>query len=87
MANRALLYAENATQSSVTIYVGKKLKENGCVYMYNSTTLLYNRNYYNIVNLLHFNKTFLKMEKNALFLALNAGTCVDCLAQGGPNKL
>ena len=41
----------------------ENLKENGCMYMYNLITLLYNRNYYNIVNQLYFNKT-LENEKN-----------------------
>ena len=42
---------------------GKNLKENGCVSMDNGTTLLYSRNYHNILNQLYFHKT-LKMEKH-----------------------
>ena len=34
----------------------KNLKKNGCVYMYNWITLLFSRNYHNIVNQLYFNK-------------------------------
>ena len=40
----------------------KNLKENECEYMYNWITLLYSRNYDNIVNQLYFNKT-LKNDK------------------------
>ena len=39
------------------------MKENGCVNMYNWITLLYSRNYCNIVNQLYFSKT-LKNKKN-----------------------
>ena len=40
----------------------KNLKKNGCVYVYNWITLLYSRNYHNIVNQLYFNKT-LRIKK------------------------
>ena len=63
LANGDQLYStENSTQYSVIIYMGKNLKENGYVYMYNWIILLYSRNYHNIVDQLHFNKT-LKNEK------------------------
>ena len=41
----------------------KNLKENGGVYMYNCIILLYNRNYHNLVNQLHFSKTSKKILK------------------------
>ena len=64
LASGDLLYStENSTQYFVIIYWEKNLKENGYGYIYNWTTLLYSRNYHNIVNHLYFNKT-LKMEKN-----------------------
>ena len=63
LANEDLLYSiGNSTQNSVIIYMGKNMKKNWCVYMYNWVTLLYSRNYYNTVNQLYFNKT-LKNEK------------------------
>ena len=34
-----------------------------CVYIYNWVTLLYSRNYYNIVNQLYFNKKWEKKRK------------------------
>ena len=40
----------------------KNLKENVCMYMHNWITLLYSRNYYDLVNQLYVNKT-LKKEK------------------------
>ena len=43
----------------------KNLKENGCVYMYNQITLLYSRNYHNLVNQLYFNK-MLKNDKKRI---------------------
>ena len=59
MVNRDLQYSTwNSTQYSVIIYMGKESeKEWICVY-YNWISLLYGRNYYNIVNQLYFNKTF-----------------------------
>ena len=42
--------------------MGKESEKNGCVCIYNWITLLYSRNYHNIVNQLYFNKT-LKMDK------------------------
>ena len=61
MANGDLLYnTENSTQYSVTIYMGKESEREG---MCAHATLLYSRNYHNIVNPLHFNKT-LKNLKN-----------------------
>ena len=47
----------------------KNLKKNECVYMYNWITLLYSRNYYNIVNEPYFNKT-LKNRKKKEYLEL-----------------
>ena len=41
----------------------KNLKENACVYMDNWITLLYSRNYPNIVNQLHINKTLKNENK------------------------
>ena len=71
MDNGDLLYStENSTQYSMIIYVGKNQKENGCVYKCNSITLLYSRNYQNIVNKLCFNKT-LKNEKKKSFSFLS----------------
>ena len=65
MDNGDLLYStENSTQYSMKIYVGKNQKENGCVYKCNSITLLYSRNYHNIVNKLCFNKTLKNEKKN-----------------------
>ena len=61
-----LLYnTENSTQYSVIIYVGKESKENECVHMYNGITLLYSRNYHNLVNQLYFNKTLKSEDKKA----------------------
>ena len=40
----------------------KNLKKNGYVYMYNYITLLYSRNYHNIVNQLYFNRTLKKWK-------------------------
>ena len=41
----------------------KNMKKNGCVYMYNWITVLYNRNDHNIINeQQNYNKTF-KNEK------------------------
>ena len=37
---------------------GKNLKENGFVYVDDGITLLYSRNYHDLVNQLHLNKTF-----------------------------
>ena len=42
--------------------LGKNLKENGYVHMYNWITLLYSRNYHNIVNELYFNKALRKWK-------------------------
>ena len=42
--------------------MGKESEKNGCVYMYYKITLLYSRNYHNLINQLYFNKT-LKNEK------------------------
>ena len=42
----------------------KNLKENGCVYMYNWITLLYSRNYLNIVKQLCFNNTLKTWKTN-----------------------
>ena len=39
------------------------LKNNGCLYMYSWITLLYSKNYHNIVNQLHFKKNFKKWKK------------------------
>jgi len=47
----------------------KNVKENGCVYMYNWITLLYSRNYHNIVNQLYCNKT---LKKECLPLCYSA---------------
>ena len=52
-----------------------KLKKNGYVYMYNLTTLLYSRNYHNLVNHPYFNTTFKNGEKeddsgNLIFLSV-----------------
>ena len=41
----------------------EKLKENGCVDMYNWITLLDSRNYCSFINQLYFSKTFLKWKK------------------------
>ena len=35
----------------------KNMKENGCVYMFNCITLLYSRNYHNLVNQPHFHNS------------------------------
>ena len=66
----ALYGTENSTQYSVIIYVGKNLKGNGCVYMYNWITLLYSRIYHNLVNQIYSNKDFKKWKalKTLLFL-------------------
>ena len=46
-----LLYStENSTQCPVIIYVGKESERNGYVYTYDWVTLLYSRNYPNLVN-------------------------------------
>ena len=51
LANRDLLHSTGkSTQYSVIIYMGKNLKKNGGVYLYNWMTLLWSRNYHNIVN-------------------------------------
>lgn len=42
----------------------KNLKENGCVHKCNWITLLYSRNYYNLVNQLYLNKSLKNEEKN-----------------------
>ena len=58
LANGDLLYSTgNSTQYSVMICMGENVKENGCVYMCNRITLLYSRNYHNLVHQLDFNKT------------------------------
>ena len=44
----------------------KNLKENGCMYLYNWTTLVYSRNDHNIVNRLYFDK-FFKNKKITLW--------------------
>ena len=36
--------------------MGKEFEKNGCMYMYNCITLLYNRHDHKIVNQLYFNK-------------------------------
>ena len=46
----------------------KNLKENGYVYMYDRITLLYSRNYHNLVNRLYFNKK--KYTYSTLCIAL-----------------
>ena len=57
VVDRDLLYiTENSTPYSVGIYMGKE-SENGCVYVYDWVTLLYNKNYHNLV---YFNTTFFK---------------------------
>ena len=56
---------ENTTQYSVIIYIGKESERESCMYMYNGITLLYSRNYHNLVNQLWFNKTF-KNEENRI---------------------
>ena len=43
----------------------KNLKGNGCVYMRSWITLLYSRNYYNLINQLYFNKTFENEKKKS----------------------
>ena len=61
-----LLYSTgNSTQYSVMVYVGEESEKEWCVYIYNWITLLYSRNYHNMVNQLYFNKT-LKNEKSIL---------------------
>ena len=46
----------NSSQYSVMVYVGKESEREWiCVYIYNWITLLYRRNYHNIVNQLYFN--------------------------------
>ena len=58
-------YPRNSTQYSMIIYVEKNLKESRYVYVCNRITLFCSRNYHNIVNQLHFNKT-LKNGKRKL---------------------
>ena len=48
--------ARHPSKNSICMW-GKNLKENGYVYMYNPITLLYSRNYHNLVNQLYSNKT------------------------------
>lgn len=45
----------------------KKLKENGCVYMYNWISLLYKRNYCNIVSQLYLNTNLKIVKQDKLF--------------------
>ena len=40
--------------------VGKYMKQNVCIYIYNRIPLLYSRNYHSIVNQLHFNNVKFK---------------------------
>ena len=42
------------------------MKKKGCVYMYNRITVLYSRNYHNIVINLYVSKTLKNEKKNAL---------------------
>ena len=74
MVNRDLLQStRNSPQSSGITIWEKNLQKNTCMYMYNGITLLYSRNYYNIVNQLHFNSTFLK--KKPRLTAMNKNQC------------
>ena len=58
LAKGDLLYStENCTQYSVIIYRGKESEREWICYRYNRITLLYSRNYFNLVNQLYFNKT------------------------------
>jgi len=64
LANRDLLYSTgNSTQYFMITYVGKETEKEWIVYKYNRITLLYSRNYHNIVNQPHLNKTFFKNFK------------------------
>ena len=58
LANRDLSYSTgNSTQYPVIIYVGKDSEKEWIYVSYNWITLLYRRNYHNLVNQLYVNKT------------------------------
>ena len=54
------LDTENSTQYAVIISMGRDSEREWIVYMCNSMTLLYSRNYCSLVNQLYFNKTLKK---------------------------
>ena len=66
LAIRDLLYSpENSTRYSVIIYIVKRSEREWlCVYMYNWITLLYSRNYHNLVNQIYINQTLKSEKKN-----------------------
>ena len=53
--NTVLHSTENYMQCSMINHNGKEYNEE-CIHVHNSITLLYSRNYHNIVNQLYFNK-------------------------------